>query len=156
MVMTLQQITWEEGLSQQQDASLAHATVMALVERLRAPSSLQRRVYVLVPTPAPDLRGQARWVATAEQYGLVAPSLKVVPLAHGGCCFMLEDEALLERWLPAVFRGGPPEITLLALNCTEPCADGELIQSVLRDRAPLEAADRAGLHFDSGDLIERF
>jgi hypothetical protein len=155
MVTALPTIAWDEGLDAQQDAALARATIEALVAGLREPESSQRRAYVVVPTPAPDPREQTRWMATAAHHGLAAGSLRLVSLSQGGCCFVVEDRAAVERWLPIVFRHGPPEITLLALNSVDHIGSQQ-VQAVLRDQSHLNPADRAGLHFDSGDLIERF
>ena len=74
---------------------------------------------------------------------------------------MPAPEALFKALLPAAFRMGPPEITLFAANCRfdlhgDENAFAGFLLAVLKDNATAQTGEVAGMHFDSGDLVEVF
>lgn len=151
---TLPSISWEEDFGPADDGRVSELILATLTSRLRSPVGRTRLYFVLfTPTPYSD----------AEQRFLTAAGgdLRVLSLPHRGRCYAFRDTAAFRASLPLAFRLGPPEITLVGANCGFDLGapEDEITRLVLTalGQPPAETmGDLAGLHFDSGDLVEAF
>ena len=115
------------------------------------------RLLLALPTPAPYA------VADAALRAALPPGARVRSLSwppHGHC-YAAEGMNAWRQLLPLVFRLGPPELTLLVLqgdwHLDAPAAGLlQAMKSVLADLADAGVVAHVGLHFDSGDLRQRF
>jgi len=152
-------ISWPEKADPAEEARLAGEIVAGLMHPLRSAGPGQRRTYVVVPNPVPYARAQAAFLASLASEPVAPAGVRVLDLPEGGRAYAVDDQALLRRLIPEAFRLGPPELTFIAANLpSAPDAAGEaaLIAPILRDQSDLAPGDIAGMHFDSGDLVERF
>ncbi|MGR9108855.1 MAG: hypothetical protein ACU843_18200 [Gammaproteobacteria bacterium] len=88
--------------------------------------------------------------------------MRIIQLPRGRC-YVFNSEQRFKDVLPRAFEMGPPEITLIAADCLFDLYGDEkiiadfVLKIVLRTQADETAETRtAGLHFDSGELMEEF
>lgn len=157
----LPRISWEEDFGPQEADRVSGEIVAAISGNLPTPAAGFERLYFIVPTPAPYTRAEAEFLAAAAKEGSTPQNVRVVALSHGGKCYVFGTEGLFKALLPNAFRMGPPELTLIAANCSLDLASSEsdiagFVLAALKDDPAGLAGDMAGIHFDSGDLVEVF
>lgn len=154
-------ISWEENFGPEDEIRVSSVIVETITRALAAPAERRQRLFFIVPTPTPYAKAESALLAAAVAAGMAAKDLRVLALPHGGRCYAVSGEAGLRMLVPHAFRLGPPELTFIAANCGfdlgAPEADiARFVLDALRSEPSAAKRDLAGLHFDSGDLVESF
>jgi hypothetical protein len=152
-------ISWPEAAGPAEAARLAGEIIAGLTRPLRTPGPGQRRTYVVIPNPVPYGRAQAAFLASLAGEPGAPAGVRALDLPGGGRAYAVDGETLLLRLIPEAFSLGPPELTFIAANlpdAPETAGEAALVAEILRNRSDLASGDLAGMHFDSGDLVERF
>ena len=154
-------ISWEEDIGPEEAARLSEEIVALITQRLPEPEPGRARLYFVVPTPAPYDSAEADYLAAVTAAGGRPESFRVVTLPRGGKAYLFGAQELFKALLPQAFRLGPPELTLVAANCWFDLhgADSDVatfLLAYLKHDSRELTGEVAGLHFDSGDLVEVF
>jgi len=151
------QISWPESADPAAEQRVVGRICTLLAASLPPLAPGQARLLFALPTPAPYDAAHAALLAGLPA-GMQIRSLTWRP--HGRC-YLAEGLTVWPELVPRMFRLGPPELTFLAVQ--GPCRIGApaatLLQAMrltLADQRCPDVAAHAGLHFDSGDLRERF
>lgn len=151
-------ITWEEDFGPDDASAMSAVITATITARLKPPASGRERLFFVVPTPRPYAKAEAALLAEFGTGGADAGDLRVVTLPRGGRCYVTADERQFRALLPLAFGLGPPELTLLVANCafdlTAPEVDIVAFVLATLGDVPSVSRDVAGMHFDSGDLVE--
>lgn len=156
----LPRISWEEDFGAKDVRRVSDLIVATITAGLASPAVGRKRLFFVVPTPTPYAKAEAKFLA-ASTAGTPAREFRVVTLPHGGTCYAASAEERFRALLPHAFRMGPPELTVIAVNCvfdlTAPEDEiAKFVLAALGDAPSTATRDVAGMHFDSGDLVEVF
>jgi hypothetical protein len=153
-------ITWEEDFEPEDERRVSGLIVTTITAALALPADGYERLFFVVPTPTPYAKAEAEMLSAFDTKRVVAKELRIVALPRGGRCYVTSGDMRFRRLLPHAFRLGPPELTFIAANCEFDltAAQSDIVPFVLKALAkmPSAASDVAGMHFDSGDLVEMF
>ena len=153
-------ITWEEDFGPEDVRRVSYMIVATITAALASPTAEQERMFFVVPTPTPYAKAEAELLSAFGAERTAAGELRVVTLPRGGRCYVTSGESRFRALLPHSFRLGPPELTFIAANCgfDLSAAEGDIVKFVLGvlGDVPCATNDVAGMHFDSGDLVELF
>ncbi len=158
------EISWIENSSLEDERRFSDQLVSIISSALPSLAEDRVRLFFLIPTPAPHPDAEARMINEINYPTEGTGDVRLIMLPRGGRCYVVSAEDRLRALVPLAFRLGPPELTFLASNCTfdQHALESEITDFVLNaliaERPQRLANPRlvAGLHFDSGDLVEVF
>jgi hypothetical protein len=153
-------ITWEEDFGPEDERRVSGLIVATITAGLALPADGCERLFFVVPTPTPYTKAEAEMLSAFGEKRGAAEKLRIVALPRAGRCYVTSGEMRFRELLPHAFRLGPPELTFIAANCEfdHKAAQSDIVTFVLEALAktPSSTNDVAGMHFDSGDLVELF
>ena len=157
MTPPVPQVSWPESADLAAEQRVVGQICTLLAAGLPPLAPGQARLLFALPTPAPYDAAHAALLA-----GLPAGmQIKSLTWRLHGRCYLAEGLTVWRELVPLMFHLGPPELTLLAVQgaCGIDAPTATLLQamqSILAGQPCPDVAAHAGLHFDSGDLRERF
>lgn len=157
-------ISWEEDFNPDDDHRVSTLITHTITAGLNQLTEGHKRLYFIVPTPAPYPVAEQEMLrdinVDRDKKTEIDSIFRVAKLINGATCYITSGENNFCRVIPLAFRLGPPELTLIAANC------GFSIDSTIKEISEFVLAalnadlssgfNFNGMHFDSGDLIEKF
>lgn len=157
---TLPAIEWPEAPDPSVDSDLSATVLQLLTNAIGSPGSGETRLFFLVPSPPPAVAAEQKLLGVFGDEVLAEQQVRVVVLDNKARCYVVAESACFLRMLPIAARLGPPELTVIAVRCPVELLSFDNRLATLVTQA-LKGAERmqyamAGMHFDSGDLVELF
>ncbi|MDH5328159.1 MAG: hypothetical protein OEY58_22155 [Gammaproteobacteria bacterium] len=150
-------ISWEENFSYDDERRVATLILEALRSARGERISDEPMLFFFIPTPLAYDKAELEMVegyhkATGEQ-------LRHIAFPRGKAYVVASPDQFLQL-VPLTFKLGPPELTFILSQCgldlssSEQSLSDHIVDALAKD----SSADGcyAGLHFDSGDLVELF
>lgn len=153
-------ITWEENFNLDDARRVSDLIVATLTEKLASKETGHSRLFFFIPTPTPYQKAEAKLFNAFRVKDDSGCDLRVLALPQNGRCYVTSSAQCFKELIPHAFQLGPAELTFVATNCKSTLSEQEdnLVNFVLTvlEGTKSTTQEFAGMHFDSGDLVEVF